>query len=250
MDASYVWARASADPDWVACKATRGAGSDANMGQTLERVAVALLILQAVGFAGVGLRRRSRTFVLAAGVVAATVLIIVSGFPADVPAPWRGAIRYAVIAAMTAFLWVAIIQEPAWLAYRLGFVHRSPEWEYDVLLSRLAREFTRRERSARELDVDARSRIQPPPVGKREALRTEAEQIVATIRLSKTPSEGWSILAYECVEILELRLQNFGVPITDEMRQKVLDANAKATAHRDQLVAAYRAKARSAFRWP
>jgi hypothetical protein len=171
-------------------------------------------------------------------------------FPRDVPAPWRSAIRYSLIAAMIAFLWVAIIQEPAWLARRLGFIRRSPEWEYDVILSGLRRDFNDKERAARDLDIAARQRGEQPPAAERDTLRADAERILATLRSTPAPSEGWAALAAECVDLLEMSLQHFGVPISEEVKRQFLDRDAKTTAHREEVVATYRAKARSQFRWP
>lgn len=211
---------------------------------------VAFLIAAVAAFTIVGLVRRSRTFVLVGLVMAVALVPTLGGLPRDVPAPWRSVIGWGIVAAMIAFVWVAVIQEPVWLAYRLGFIRRSPEWEYDVVLARLLREFGALLHAAQELDIAARNRGEPPPAAKREALRAEAEAIVARIRSSEAPSEEWAVLASECVEMLEHRLQHFGVPITNAEMQQVLELDAKTTAHRDQLVADYSAKATGRFRWP
>ena len=47
-----------------------------------------------------------------------------------------------------------------------------------------------------------------------------------------------------------MSLEHFGVPISEEVKRQFLDGYAKTTAHREELVATYRAKAHSQFRWP
>jgi len=152
--------------------------------------------------------------------------------------------------ALAVLLWVAIIQEPAWLARRLGFIRRSPEWEYDVMLSRLRGAFNDKERAARDLDIAARQAGERPADAEREALLSDARQILATIRSTPAPSHGWAALAAECVELLELSLEHFGLPIDDTVSRQFLEGDAKTTGHREELVAAYQARARSQFRWP
>jgi hypothetical protein len=132
----------------------------------------------------------------------------------------------------------------------LGFIRRSPEWEYDVVLSGLRRDFYRKERAAVDLDIAAHKGGEAPPAAEREALRAEAERILARLRSTPTPSEDWAELATECAGLFELSLEHFGVPITVEVEREFLERDARATAKRDQLVEDYRAKARSNFRWP
>lgn len=220
------------------------------VGDLIERAPLAFLVAAIIAFTAVGLVRRSRVFLLSGVVVAVTLLGMVVPFPRDIPPQWRSVIRNGLIVAMVAFLWVALVQEPAWLARRLGFVRRSPDWEYDVILSGLMNDFQTKERAARDLDIAARERDEPPPATERDALRAEAEQILARLRATPTPSEGWATLAAECAELLELGLEHFGVPISEEVRREFVERDAKVSARRDRLVADYRAKARSAFRWP
>lgn len=218
--------------------------------QLLELAPLAVLVTATVGFTAVGLLRRSRTFILVGVALAATLLGPKYLLPRDMSASWRGVIDIGLTVALAAFMWVAIIQEPAWLARRLGFIRRSPEWEYDVILSRLMREFNDTARAARDLDIAARQRGEQLADAERDGLRADAERILTTLRSTPAPSEGWAKLGAECVGLLELSLAHFGVPISEEVRRQFLDGDAKTTAHRDELVAEYQAEARSLFRWP
>jgi hypothetical protein len=218
--------------------------------QLLELAPLTVLVVATVGFTVVGLIRRSRTFILVGVALAASLLGPKYLLPRDMPAAWRSVIDTGLTVALAAFLWVAIVQEPAWLARRLGFIRRSREWEYDVILSGLRRDFYEKERAARDLDIAARLRGEQPPAFERDSLRADAERILATIRSTPAPSERWAALAAESVELLELSLEHFGVPIDETVRRQFLDGQAKTTAHREDLVAVYQAKASSQFRWP
>jgi hypothetical protein len=176
--------------------------------------------------------------------------VIRSGFPGDVPAPWWGAIRYGLVAATLAFLWVALVQEPVWLARRLGFIRRSPEWQYDVILTGLIDDFNEKIAAATTLDITSRRNMARPSTGERDALRNEAERILTRLRSTPAPTDTWAALAAEYANLLALHIEHLGEPISLQLERHLLDLNANATSHREGLRADYRSKARSMFRWP
>jgi len=211
---------------------------------------LAFLIAAIAAFMIVGLVRRSRTFVLVGLVVAASLVPLYYEFPPDFPAPWEITIRYGLMLAMGAFIWVALVHEPVWLARRLGFIPRSPEWEYDVRLSRLRAAFLEKERAAIALGRASLAAGEAPRADDREALRRDAEEILATLRTTRAPTAGWAALAAECVALFELSLEHFGEPMDDSVVRRFVDGDAKTTELRKRLVAEYQAKSRSQFRWP
>jgi len=219
-------------------------------GELIRIAPLAFLIAAIVAFMVVGLVRRSRTFVLVGLVITASLVLLYYEFPPGFPAGGEIAIRYGLMLAMGAFLWVALVQGPEWLARRLGFIRRSPEWEYDVALSRLRRAFYDKERAAKALGGASLERGELPRSDDRNALRADAERILATLRSTPAPTAGWATLAAECVALFELSLAHFGGPIDEAVERQFVDGHAKTTALREKLVEAYQAKARSQFRWP
>jgi hypothetical protein len=211
---------------------------------------LAILIGAIVSFIVVGFLRRSRTFVLVSFVIAASLALLYYEFPPDFHESWEFAIRYGLLVALGALLWVAINQEPAWLARRLGFTRQSPEWEYDVTLSGLRRAFYEKVRAAAEIGRVALERDEPPPANEIEELRSDAARILATLRSTSAPTPGWAALAAECVALFELSLDHFGVPIDDAVERQIQAGHARTSELREKLVAEYRFKARSQFRWP
>lgn len=220
------------------------------MPQLLELAPLTVLVVAAVGFTTVGLIRRSRTFIIVGVALAASLLGPKYLLPSDIPASWRSVLDIGSTVALAVLIWVALVQEPVWLARRLGFIRRSPEWEYDVTLSALRRAFYEKVRAATDIGRAALERDDPPPANELEELRSDAARILATLRSTTAPTPGWAALAAECVALFELSLEHFGVPIDETVRRQFLDGGAKTTAHREELVAAYQARARSLFRWP
>jgi hypothetical protein len=220
------------------------------LGQLLRTVPLAFLIAAIAAFTLVGLVRRSRTFVLVGLVIAASLVPLYYEFPPDVPAWLEITIRYGSMVAMGAFMWVALVQEPVWLARRLGFIRRSPEWEYDVTLCRLRAAFNAAERAAVALGRASLERGEPPRPHDRDDLRAEAERILATLRATPAPTAGWATLAAECVALFELSLEHFGEPIDEAVENRFLDGDTKTTVLHEKLIAEYQAKSRSQFRWP
>jgi hypothetical protein len=219
-------------------------------GEVIRIAPLAILIAALVAFTIVGLVRRSRTFVLVGLVIAAWLLTLYYEFPSGFPAWLAVTIRYGSTVALGAFLGVALVQEPVWLARRLGLVRRSPEWEYDVTLCRLRQAFDDKVQAATALGRATLERGEPPRPHDRDALRADAERILTTFRATPAPTAGWATLAAECVALFELSLEHFGEPIDEVVERRFLDGHTTSTALHEKLVAEYEAKARSQSRWP
>jgi hypothetical protein len=219
-------------------------------GEVIRIAPLAFLIAAIVAFTIVGLVRRSRTFTLVGLVIAASLVPLYVELPPGVPAWLEVTIRYGSMAAMGGFMWVALVQEPDWLARRLGFIRRSPEWEYDVTLCRLRQAFDDKVQAATALGRATLEHGEPPRPHDRDALRAEAERVLATFRATPAPTAGWATLAAECVALFELSLEHFGEPIDEVVERRFLDGHATSTALHEKLVAEYEANARSQSRWP
>ena len=165
--------------------------------QLPEFAPLTVLVVATVGFTAVGLIRRSRTFILVGVALAASLLGPKYLLPRDMPDAWRSVIDTGVTVALAAFVWVAIVQEPAWLARRLGFIRRSPEWEYDVILTGLIDDFNEKIAVARGLDEAARQRGDRPAEAGRAAVRSEARRILERLRSVTPPTNGWAALVNE-----------------------------------------------------
>ncbi|MEW5992159.1 MAG: hypothetical protein AB1736_12540, partial [Chloroflexota bacterium] len=112
--------------------------------------------------------------------------------------------------AMGAFMGVALVQEPVWLARRLGSVRRSPEWEYDVAFCRLRQAFYDKVEAATALGRASLEGGEPPRPRNRDALRADANRVLAAFRATPAPTAGWATLAGECDALFELSLEHFG----------------------------------------
>lgn len=220
------------------------------MSLPLENALLALLFAAITAFAVVGLVRRSRTILLVAVTVAAALIAATLDIPGDMPRSLKTATRWGVIAVASALIWVALVQEPVWLARRLGFIHRSREWEYDVFLAGLVDEFNEKIAVARGVDQAARHRGHQPAEAERAVVQSEARRILDRLRSAAPPSNGWADLMNEYLQLLELHMEYLGSPISEELEHRFQDLNATATIHREQLRSSFRAKARSQFRWP
>ena len=148
---------------------------------------------------------------------------------------------YALIAGALAVMYVALIQEPAGLATRLGFKRRSAEWEFDSALSRSIETFNR---------VLAVGRETRPSGTAFDALRSEAEALVRELRALPPPTPEWGKLAAGYVRLMELHVESFGRAFTEGRLAEFEGRLATLTADRERLRAAYRERATRLFKWP
>lgn len=218
--------------------------------ELFDRGLLAGILAAIAAFAGVGLIRRSRTFILVGVVMLTWLLVLKYLLPHVMPASWRSALWFGLTVTVLGFMWVALVQEPARLARRLGFIRRSPEWEYDVILAGLIDDFNEKIAVARGLDEAARQRGDRPADAGRAAVQSEARRILERLRSVAPPTIGWAALVNEYLQLLELHMEHLGSPISEELEHRFQNLNATATLHRDQLRSSYRANASSLFRWP
>lgn len=218
--------------------------------ELFDRGLLAVILTAIAAFVAVGLIRRSRTFTLVGVAMLSWLVVLKYLLPNVMPASWRSVLWFGLTVALLGFMWVAIIQQPARLARRLGFIRRSPEWEYDVILAGLIDDFNEKIAVARGLDEAARRRGGRPAEAERATVQSEARRILERLRSVAPPTSGWADLVNEYLQLLELHMEHLGSPISEELEHRFQNLNATATLHREQLRSSYRANASSLFRWP
>ena len=212
-----------------------------SIGALINDLLIAGLVLFALVLAGAGVIKRSRTLSVAAAASLVALFASTQRIPIQAPSAVRTVIAYALIGGACAILYVALEQEPAGLARRLGFRRRSVEWEFDRELARLVDAFNR------VLDVGRQTR----PAGDRlDALHEEAEALVRELREFPPPTPEWQNVAEAYIRLMDLHLDSLGRAFSAEELAEYERLLADVTAERERRRAAYRERAERLFRWP
>lgn len=198
---------------------------------TLVGGVVSPLVLT-IGFALVGVIRRSRTFMILAG---ANTIALWIAYSVETP------IGIAVWIASFALTWIGIFHEPLWLARRLGLVRRSIPFEFDHRLGAVVNDFGDVIRRANEAQL---SEVE------RDAFREEGERLLQTLRSLAPPNAEWASLAGAYEELFEIDLDGLFRGLTEEQVRRFTEVRDRLPETLESLRVAYRAEAKAQFYWP
>lgn len=188
-------------------------------------------LIVTLGMAAAALVKRSRGLLVATAGIGTALFAATQPMPIEAPATVKTATAYALIAAGWAIAYVAVVQEPAALARRLGLTDRRVEWEFDVALWHVVRDYNRL------LGVGRDTR---PTGDDFHRLRAEVEALVRELRDLRAPTPEWQEVAAAYIRLMEVHLEAFGEPFDEARRREFDEVLASATAEREHLRQVYR----------
>jgi hypothetical protein len=202
-------------------------------------VVAGILLLIGV-LAALGVERRSPRLVVAAGSLGVALVAATGAIPWQLPLDTERILTIGIVVLAFALGYVAIFQQPAWLAKRLGFTDLSArEFEFDWKLTRLIDEFNEVLRIAKATQADGEER---------DALRLDVARILQGIQDLRPPTHGWAELVTIYMTLFRIHLDQFGSPLPENFERHFLELNEHATAQRETLRAGYARRGRSGRR--